>query len=50
MVDSPLKVSVRMPWSTGTQDTIVASVSLQFLDENNVLPSLAAPEHGSPRG
>jgi hypothetical protein len=35
VVDSPLKVTVRIPWSTGTQDTIVAGVFLQFLDENN---------------
>jgi hypothetical protein len=34
-VDSPLKVTVNIPWSKGTQDTIVAGVFLRILDENN---------------
>src|SRR5689334_11588634 len=31
-VNSPLKVSLRIPWSNGSADTAVASVSFQLLD------------------
>ncbi|MEO8287365.1 MAG: hypothetical protein ABI670_13150 [Chloroflexota bacterium] len=33
VVNSPLKVSVTVPWSTGSQDTVLASVALQLLDD-----------------
>ena len=35
VVDSPLTIKVRIPWSTGSQDTIISGVALQFLDDTN---------------
>ena len=32
-VNSPLIVSIRVPWSTGSQDTVLSDVSVQLLDE-----------------
>jgi hypothetical protein len=32
-VNSPLVVSVKVPWSTGSQDTVLSDVSVQLLDE-----------------
>ncbi len=37
VVNSPLRITVRIPWSTGSQDTIISGVALQILDENNAL-------------
>jgi hypothetical protein len=33
VVNSPLKVQVRIPWSTGSTDTTLAAVTLELLDE-----------------
>jgi hypothetical protein len=33
VVNSPLKVQARIPWSTGNRDTILSAVSLDLLDE-----------------
>lgn len=34
--ESPLIVRVRIPWSTGSQDTILSNVSLQILSDTNI--------------
>ena len=35
MVNSPMKVDVKVGWSTGSQDTVLESVTLQMLDQAN---------------
>src|SRR6478752_3283225 len=35
VVNSPMKVTVTIPWSTGSQDTVLSDVTLQLLDEAN---------------
>jgi WD40-like Beta Propeller Repeat len=37
VVDSPLRIRVRIPWSTGSQDTIISGVALQILDDTNAI-------------
>lgn len=36
VVDSPLTIRVRIPWSTGSADTIISGVAVQMLNETNV--------------
>jgi hypothetical protein len=35
VVNSPMKVDLKLGWSTGSQDTVVESVTLQMLDDAN---------------
>ena len=34
IVDAPLQVAVRVPWSDGRQETIISNMTLRLLDEN----------------
>lgn len=36
VVNSPLRIRIRIPWSTGSQDTIISSVALQVLNDTNI--------------
>jgi hypothetical protein len=36
VVNSPLRVRVRIPWSVGSQDTIISNVALQMLSDTNI--------------
>lgn len=45
VVDSPLRVRIHIPWSTGSQDTIISNVSLQILNDTNI-PAQFGPTTG----